>query len=128
MLASLLCEAAKLRRSLALLLCAAAPAMVALLGVIVLTDAKAVRSWHVFAIGASAIWSYFMLPMTVTALTVLVAQIEHGPKSWNHLLALPVARWRHHAAKAVVTILLVAGMSVMLWLALPLAGAVANAL
>jgi hypothetical protein len=128
MYTSLVCEAAKLRRSLALLLCAAAPAMVALLGIIVLTDAKGTRSWHVFSVGAAAIWSYFMLPMTVTALTVLVAQIEHGPKSWNHLLALPVARWRHHAAKAVVTLLLVAAMSVMLWLALPLAGAVANAL
>ena len=128
MLTSLVCEAAKLRRSLALLLCAAAPSMVALLGILVLTDQARARSWQAFSLGSAAIWAYFMLPMTVTALTVLLAQLEHGPRSWNHLLALPVARWRHHAAKAAVAILLVAGMSVVLWAALPLAGAVAGAL
>jgi len=128
MLASLVCEAAKLRRSLALLLCGAAPAMVALLGILVLTDQARARSWTTFSVGSAAIWAYFMLPMTVTALTVLLAQIEHGARSWNHLLALPVARWRHHAAKAVVAVLLVAGMSALLWLALPLAGEAANAI
>lgn len=126
MLVSLVCEAAKLRRSLALLLCAAAPSMVALLGVIILADQERARSWQNFSAGAAAIWAYFMLPMTVTALTVLLAQLEHGARSWNHLLALPVARWRHHAAKAAVTVILVAAMSLVLWAALPFAGAVAN--
>ena len=41
-----------------------------------------------------AIWAFFMLPMSVTALTALVAHMEHGPRAWDHLRALPVPRWQ----------------------------------
>lgn len=128
MLQSILVECAKLRRSLALLLCAAAPAMVALLSIVILLDRKDPLDWSMFATSTAAIWAFFMLPMTVTALTVLMAQLEHGARSWNHLLALPVGRWRHHAAKAVVVVLLVAAMNVALWLMLPLSGLAVDAL
>jgi len=59
------------------------------------------------------IWAFFMLPMSVTALTALVAQMEHGPKSWDHLRALPLPRWRLYAAKSVAVISVVALMSVL---------------
>ena len=60
-----------------------------------------------------------MLPMAVTALTVLVAQVEHGPKFWNHLLALPVRRASIFVAKVVVVVALTGIMSAALFLLLP---------
>lgn len=128
MIAPFLAECAKLRRSLVLLLCVAAPAMVALISMLALVRGARTGAWAMFSIQASAIWAYFMLPMAVTALTVLAAQLEHGARSWNHLLALPLPRWRLFAAKAAVVVLLVAAMSVALYLALPLAGAAAMAI
>ena len=121
-------EMAKLKRSLALLLCIAAPAFVALLGLLIGLDGDKPRTWTQFMAGGSAMWAYFMLPMTVTALTVLVAQVEHAPKAWNAVLALPVPRWQIFAAKALVVIALVAGMSVAVLLLLLLAGISVEAL
>jgi ABC-2 type transport system permease protein len=54
-----------------------------------------------------------MLPMSVTALTALVAHMEHGPRAWDHLRALPVARWKLYAAKAICVIVVVAAMSLL---------------
>ncbi len=122
------CEFAKLSNSLVLLLCAAAPAMVAILSGLILLDRSEAMEWGMFAMGAAAMWSYFMLPMTVTALTILVAQIDHGPKAWNHLLALPVPRWHFYAAKAFVVVSLVAAMSAALVILLPAAGATVDLL
>lgn len=123
MLTTIRVEIAKLRRSLALLLCVAAPTFVALLSLLIGLDGDKPRPWAIFIAGGSALWAYFMLPMTVTALTVLVAQVEHAPKAWNAVLALPVPRWRIFAAKALVVIGLVAGMSVALLALLFLTGA-----
>ena len=128
MLAPFLTDLMKLRRSLALLLCAAAPTMVAVLSMVILMDRDRPSNWAMFTTNVSALWSFFMLPMTVTALTVLVAQLEHGPKFWNHLMALPVARWRIFAAKAGVVVMLVAAMTLGLVLLIPLVGMLAEAL
>jgi ABC-2 type transport system permease protein len=128
MFAPFVTEYLKLRRSLALLLCIAAPFMVAVLATVMLMDREQPSNWPAFTINMAAMWSFFMLPMTVTALTVLVAQLEHGPRFWNHLLALPVARWRIFAAKAGMLVLLVALMSVLLVALMPVAGFVAESL
>lgn len=128
MLAALTAEMLKLRRSLVLLLCAAAPSMVAVLSGMMLMNREEPAGWTAFAMNSAAFWSFFMLPMTVTALTVLLAQIEHGPKFWNHLLALPVPRWRLYGAKAAVAALLVAVTSASLVLLVPAAGYAAEAL
>jgi ABC-2 type transport system permease protein len=123
MIRVLIAEAAKLRRSLVLLLCAAAPAMVALLCALMFQQrAGPDQPWATYLLSASAIWSFFMLPMTVTALTILVAQLEHGPRFWNHLLAVPVPRAFLFAAKIVVVVLLVAAMTVLLFLLVPALG------
>jgi ABC-2 type transport system permease protein len=123
MIRVLVAEAAKLRRSLVLLLCAAAPAMVALLGALMFQQkAGPDQPWLTYLASASAIWSFFMLPMTVTALTILVAQLEHGPRFWNHLLALPVPRASFFAAKIVVVVLLVAVMTALLLVLTPAFG------
>ncbi|HEX8124079.1 MAG TPA: ABC transporter permease [Allosphingosinicella sp.] len=127
MLRIFIAEATKLRRSLVLLLCAAAPAMVALLCALMFNQkAGPDQPWTLYLLSASAIWSFFMLPMTVTALTILVAQLEHGPKLWNHLLALPVPRPAYFAAKIVMVILLVAGMTGLLFVLTPLLARLAD--
>lgn len=128
MIRVLAAEAAKLRRSLVLLLCAAAPVMVASLCALMFHQrGGADQPWATYLLSASAIWSFFMLPMTVTALTVLVAQLEHGPKFWNHLLALPVPRASFFAAKIVVVVLLVAAMTALLFLLTPAFGWIGDA-
>lgn len=108
-------EAIKLRRSLALLLVVVAPALIA-----VFVFANMLRSggkampWEMLLQTSAAIWSFFMLPMSVTALTALVAHTEHGPRAWDTLRALPVPRWHLYAAKAVGVLAMVMVMSALL--------------
>lgn len=113
MFAVLSVEARKLNRSLAALLAIAAPSLIALFTFFNMMRGKAPAPWDMWMGSASAIWAFFMLPMSVTALTALVAHMEHGPKSWDHLRALPLPRWQLYAAKAVCVLAVVAGMSVM---------------
>ncbi|MGH7021918.1 MAG: ABC transporter permease, partial [Brevundimonas sp.] len=116
MLDVLLIEFLKLRRSLVLLLCIAAPVFVAIICFLLLLDAgNRGLEWDRFLASGSAMWAYFMLPMSVTAITVLVAQVEHGPKAWNFLLSQPVPRWQIFAAKLIVVLILLAAMSVALY-------------
>lgn len=97
-------EIAKLKGSLVLLLCAFAPLSLAGFGALLLLDREEPTQWGQYLAECLAMWAYFMLPMTVTALTVLVAQMEHGPRMWNHLLALPQPRWAIYLAKAIVVV------------------------
>jgi hypothetical protein len=117
MLAALSVEIAKLNRSLAALLAMAAPALIGLFAFLVQTRMTAPMRWADLMGNASMIWAFFMLPMSVTALTALMANMEHGPKSWDHLRALPVPRWRIYAAKAICTAGVVAAMSIGVLLA-----------
>lgn len=111
MLSVLTVEARKLNRSLALLLAAAAPGLIALFGFFMMLRAQEAVPWDMVMGSAIAIWAYFMMPMSVTALTALVAHMEHGPRSWDHLRALPIPRWSLYAAKAACVIGLVVLMS-----------------
>jgi len=122
----ILVEFLKLRRSLVLLLCAAAPTLVALLSLLMFLRWEKAEHWQRFTTGGAALWAYFMLPMTITALTILVAQLEHGPRGWNHVLALPLPRWQVFMAKAVAVLSLGAAMSAALVLLLPLSGLIAE--
>jgi len=117
MLAALSVEIAKLNRSLAALLALAAPGVIGLFAFLVQTRMSAPMRWADLMANASMIWAFFMLPMSVTALTALMANMEHGPKSWDHLRALPVPRWQIYAAKAICTAGVVAAMSVGVLLA-----------
>lgn len=111
----LLAEILKLRRSLALMLCVAAPGCVALLGTIIAFDKNRAVSLDSFVLGGPGIWSFVMLPLAITALSVLMAQMEHGSRNWNHLLTLPGARPNVFLAKAIVMLGLVAAMSALLF-------------
>jgi lantibiotic transport system permease protein len=127
LLAPLFVEGRKLNRSLAALLALAAPSLIAIFTFFNLLRGEEAQDWDMWILSASAIWAFFMLPMSVTALTALVAQMEHAPKSWDHLRALPMPRWRLYAAKAICVLALVALMSVavlgMTWGALVLGSA-----
>lgn len=126
--APLIVEARKLNRSLAALLAVAAPTLIALFTFFNMLRGKAPMPWEMWMGGAMGIWAFFMLPMSVTALTALVAHMEHGPKSWDHLRALPLPRWRLYAAKAVCVLAVVALMSAavlaMSWVAVSLAATI----
>ena len=107
-------EAYKLRRSLALLLAAVAPLLIAIFLFFNVVRLKHAMPWDMALQTSAAIWAFFMLPMSVTALTALLAQTEHGPRAWEHLRALPVPRWHLYAAKALCVLGVVAAMSVLL--------------
>ena len=107
-------EFAKLRRSLALLLALIAPMLVAVFVFFNLLRADKAVAWNITAQTSAAIWAFFMLPMSVTALTALVAHTEHGPRSWDYLRALPLPRWHLYASKAIGVLVVVAAMSVAL--------------
>lgn len=113
MLAVLSVEVRKLNRSLAALLALAAPTLIAIFVFFNMLRGKAAAPWEMYMQGSNAIWAFFMLPMSVTALTALVAHMEHGPRAWDHLRALPVARWKLYAAKAICVLAVVAAMSLM---------------
>ncbi len=121
MLTVLFVEARKLNRSLAAVLAIVAPSLIAVFAFFNLIRGEGPQPWEMWMGSASAIWAFFMLPMSVTALTALVAHMEHGPRSWDHLRALPVARWKLYAAKAACVLAVVAAMSVavptLTWLA-----------
>src|SRR4029079_4893620 len=114
MLAYMTAEFMKLKRSLALLLCVSAPIFVRVSGVLIGLHSHKPMPLDRYAMTGAAFWAFAMLPMTVTALSVLIAQMEHGPRTWDHLLALPGARPWLFLAKAIVMLALVAAMS--LWL------------
>lgn len=114
-------EAYKLRRSLALVLAAAAPLFIAVFVFFNQLRFDEPASWNMQLQTAAAIWAFFMLPMSVTALTALVAQAEHGSRAWAHLHALPVPRWHVYAAKLFCLLGLLIAMSLLLMLATLLA-------
>jgi len=111
MLAALKVEGLKLNRSLASVLAVAAPTLIAIFVFFNMLRGDEPQAWTMWLQTSVGIWAFFMLPMSVTALTALVAHMEHGPRAWDHLRALPVRRWKIYAAKAVWVILIVAAMS-----------------
>ncbi len=126
--APLVVEARKLKRSLAAVLAVAAPSLIAIFVFFNMLRAETPPAWEMLMLGGAGIWAFFMLPMSVTALTALVAHMEHGPRSWDHLRALPLPRWRLYAAKMVCVLAVVAAMSAAVlagtWAAAALATAI----
>jgi ABC-2 type transport system permease protein len=126
MLTDLLIEIRKLKGSLVLALCVVAPTLVALLLAVVCIRQPRM-AWHNAMMGTTGLWAYFIMPMTVTALSVLVAQIEHARGAWDHLLALPVRRWRIFAAKGLLIMLLTTLISLILALEIRVVAAIITA-
>ena len=112
MLRVLTVELRKLNRSLASALAIAAPGLIAVFTFFNILRGKTAQPWDMWMVSAAGIWSFFMLPMSVTALTALIAHMEHGPRTWDHLRALPLPRWTLYAAKILSVFLVLAAMSV----------------
>lgn len=113
MITLILTELRKLKGSLALLVAVAAPALPGLLLMLALPSNGSAAKWGDTFQFALPLWALFLAPMVIAAFTALTAQIEHRGHGWDHLLALPIARWRIFAAKIVVTFGAVVVMTVL---------------
>ena len=113
MMTALVVEIRKLNRSLALLLALAAPSLIGIFAFFNISRFDQPGPWDQWLTTSVGIWAFFMLPMSVTALTALVAQMEHAPRAWDHLRSLPVPRWRLYSAKMACVLGLVVLMSVL---------------
>jgi hypothetical protein len=125
----LMAEVAKLKRSLVLLLVAAPPSMMAVMGAAVLISGNGPETWPQATMSGSAIWAYLLMPLTVTALTALVASLEHQSGGWTWTLAQPAPKALVFAAKAFVcvglTALITAGIGLGIIAGAAVAGSVA---
>jgi len=112
-------EFSKLSRTLAMALIFAAPALIAVFSLANQLRSKQPTDWMVWMVGAASIWAYFMLPMALAALSALMANMEHSVRMWDHLRAMPTARWVHYGAKAICLICILAFMTIavptMVW-------------
>ena len=115
---ALAAELLKLRRSLVLLVTFAAPLCVLAFAAVALGTRSGQVKWERYLDEGLAMWSFFMLPMSVTAVTTLLAQLEHGSRMWNHLLVLPTRRGTLFGTKAAVSMLLLLAMQVIAYLGL----------
>ena len=102
MIVLLRAELQKLHGSLALLVAVVAPALPGFLAMLALLTNDEPASWSDSFRFALPIWCLFLGPMVAAAFTALMAQIEHRGSGWDHLLALPIPRWRIYAAKMAV--------------------------
>ena len=112
----------KLKRSLILLLIFGVPLMLFIVQTAVITSGNAPDQWRTVAMSGGAIWAYFLLPMTATAMTALIAQVEHGTRGWSYCLATPRAKWMTLLSKSALAVSLMAVVSVLIWCALLLGG------
>ena len=113
MISLLRAEALKLRRSLVLLVAATPALMVFALGFLVTISDNGPDNWQIQIMSGSAIWGFFLLPMSAIGLTALHAQLEHAPNTWSHTLALPRPKWQVFLAKAIWAQLILAIVSVL---------------
>ena len=128
MIGALRAEALKLRRSLVMLVLAVPPVMIAILSVLVRLSGNGPPDWTVYAMSTAAIWAYFLLPMTATGMTALLAQLEHSNGMWAHILAVRTPKWKIFTAKGVMAAVLMAVASIGVWTAIFISGHLANAL
>jgi len=117
MISLLRAEALKLRRSLVLLVAATPPLMVFALGFLVTASDNGPDMWQMQIMSGSAIWGFFLLPMSAIGLTALQAQLEHAPNTWSHTLALPRPKWQVFLAKAICAQLILAIVSLLVMIA-----------
>lgn len=113
MLKSIQVELIKLKRSKIVIVFLTGPALVALLFFALQASGANLQVWPVYLFVGFTAWATFMLPLTATIIATLMAQLEHGPKTWAHLFALPVPKWRLFAAKSIVALGLIAGMTLL---------------
>ena len=130
LLRALAAERIKLRHTLAAGMVVLAPSVVLVLTVLQLSlstmhgrpAGSGGEAWLHFASGLFVLWSFLMLPLFVTLQAALLGNMEHANHTWKHLLALPLPRWSHYAAKLCVLAAMVMLSTALLAGLAPLAG------
>jgi lantibiotic transport system permease protein len=118
MIGVLVADLIKLRGSLVLLVMAVPPVMMTVLGVLVIISGNSAGDWPRTALSGTAIWAYFLLPMTATGLTALLAQLEHSTGVWSHILATGTPRWQIFLSKGLIAFALMGATSLLVGLAI----------
>lgn len=101
----------KLNRSLVLLLAAAPPVMMMMMTLGLIVNGNQPEDWLTIAMSGAGIWAYLLMPLTITALTALMASIEHSCGGWTWSLAQPVPKTIVFLAKASLTVVFLALIS-----------------
>jgi hypothetical protein len=111
-------ETLKLKRTLALGLAFLAPLSLGFLLVVMFAQQgpsnKQIDHWKSLVQNTQVMWSLLMLPLFITLQMGLLANIEHGNKTWKSLYAQPLPRWSIYAAKQVISLVLIALSMVVL--------------
>lgn len=121
-------EALKLRRSLAIIVMGVAPVMTFILTVLIQLSGESPGLWEFQAMATAGIWAYFLLPMTATGMTALLAQMEHGPGTWAQILATPVPKWQVFTGKVVMALALMAVVTAFIYVSIFASGFTAGAI
>lgn len=112
-------ELLKTKRTLSLLIMFACPLMVAaLLGLISFNQEQTIDesfSWSFLWLSATAIWSYFMLPLYIALVTALLNQTEHKVAGWRFMHSLPLSSVMLFWVKAILAWLFLVGASASLY-------------
>jgi hypothetical protein len=99
-------ELTKLKGSLVILLVLGPPAMMVVMIPAAILTGNTADAWLPVTMGAAAIWAYLLMPLTMTALTALVAGLEHQSGGWTWTLSQPAPKPLIFAVKAIVCVLL----------------------
>ena len=121
-------EMIKLKRTLALWLVIALPAVIVFLFFLNYLQRgeflvpKDADRWMWLAQNVFVLWSMVFLPLFIALEAALVSGLEHSQKNWKHLFALPVPRWRLYAAKLLAVLAVVGLGQIAIWGCTMLAG------
>ena len=114
-------ELLKVKRTLALWMVFVAPLVVLSLQFLLLwqrgeapISRYSSNPWVVIHLSTFNLYAVGMLPLFITLETALLAGIEHGPKAWKQLFALPVPRATIVTAKMLVTAAMIAMSCIVL--------------
>lgn len=121
-------ETLKMKRTLAVWLALLAPVAIVLLVLVMFVQRADYMispehpAWESFVQESIVIWMLLMLPLFVTLEMALLGQLEHGPKMWKGLYALPIPRWAIYAAKQCTGLAVIALSMFVLGAAIVLTG------
>lgn len=119
-------ELLKLNRSLVLLVLLGIPGILYLMEVAIVATGNSSEEWLLVAVGGTSIFAFFLMSMTITAMTALQAQIEHSNNAWSYTLSLPVPRYKIFLAKAIISVLMLLVITILVGTVLILGGLTAG--
>ena len=108
-------ELMKIRRSLIWLIVIAIPLLIALPLYIGLARSPIPVAWHYLTGIICQVWSWFLLPMSVTIITALMGQVEHRYNTWSYMMSLPQSKRLVLLTKALMAVLIIALMSLLIF-------------